>query len=550
VVLQFPPDARPADAPSRAASRLTGAAAAGPSGRRVALLGFGVAALAAGVRIWTLAELEAADPLALVPILDEAVYLREARRLGEGLGPTTPSLVALLWPWTLAALGAVTQHAAALVDVAIGSLVAALAAAGAARLAGSLAAGVVAGAVCALSGALVFQDATAQIEPLLGLLALSTALALAAAARAPTWTRLTVAGLLAGVAILGRGTNAALLVGVLPALRGAAAGARASRVAVFVAAAAVPILVFDAAVGAVPSSPGVNVWLGNNGWSRDTLSFGTDEIAMDPDGEARDIVAVAEAAERRKLSTAEVNAWWLGRAAREVAAEPGAAAAHLARKTALLFYAPDMGGNRDVDAEREFATWLRVAPVSAAWILVLGAAGWVVARRTSCGLGAFALATSGGLATLVVVFPLTRYRMPFVPAAAVLAGVGVAAVIARRVDRRRLVAGAATVVVLGAMVVVAGAIRPARRPEAWTNLGQAAIDTGVGDADAFLRRAVADDPTYPWPSLLLGERALARGDAAEALRRFDAAIAAAGASPRWAGAARRAAEGRARALHR
>ena len=526
-----------------------GAPAGTPTPSRVVLLGAVCAVLAGAVRLWTLRDLEAADPLFRVTILDEAVYVREALRIHEGRPATSASLVSMLWPWLLALFGAVTRHAASLVNVGLGSAIAGIAAAGAARLGGSLAAGAVAGGICALSGALVFQDATAQIETLLALSVLASVLASAAAARSPTWMRLALAGAAAGIAILGRGTHAGLLLGTIPALRGAGPRTGALRALVLAIAAAAPIVAFDQAVGAVPTSAGVNVWLGNNLWSRTTRSFGTGEIAMDPDGEARDVVRVATEAEGgRPLSTAEINAWWMRRAWREMSADWGAAFGHFAAKAALVFYVPDMGGNHDADVERQFAAWLRVAPVSVAWILVLGAAGWVVARRGAPGVDAAALAVVGGIAALIVVFPLTRYRMPLVPAAAVLVGVGVAAVVARRVDRGPRIAAGIVVVSLAAVAVVASSLRPAAKPEAWTNLGLAAMDTGVGDPDAYLVRALAEDPSYPIPALILGNRALERGDAREAIRRFDAAAAAAGGRPRWAGIVRDAELGRAKAL--
>src|SRR6185436_10692099 len=119
-----------------------------------------------------------------------------------------------------------------------------------------------------------------------------------------------------------------------PALRGEGARVGVLRATAVVLAAAAPVVLFDRAVGAIPTSAGVNVWLGNNAWSRQTLALGTDEIAMDPDGEARDIVRVAEKAEGHPLSKAEMNEWWARRALREMGDDVGAAALHFAKKTA------------------------------------------------------------------------------------------------------------------------------------------------------------------------------------------------------------------------
>ena len=70
-----------------------GAPAGTPTPSRVVLLGAVCAVLAGAVRLWTLRDLEAADPLFRVTILDEAVYVREALRIHEGRPATSASLV-------------------------------------------------------------------------------------------------------------------------------------------------------------------------------------------------------------------------------------------------------------------------------------------------------------------------------------------------------------------------------------------------------------------------------------------------------------------------
>jgi tetratricopeptide (TPR) repeat protein len=520
----------------------------GPPAARVAVLAAVVGAVAVAVRLWTLRDMEAANPLFRVTILDEAVYLREAGRIRDGLAPTTPSLVSLFWPWVLALAGAVERHGASLLNVGFGSATAVLACVGASRAAQSLLAGGVAGGIVALSGALVFQDCTAQIEPLLGLLVLAAVLALVAAARSPTHARIALAGLLVGVAGLGRGTNLALLLGLVPLLRGVPLRTAALRAVVAVAAAAVPIVAFDRAVGALPTSGGVNVWLGNNAWSRETRSFGTAEFPMDPDGEAQGVASIAEAAEGRKLSAAEINAWWARRALREIAAQPAHAIAHAGTKALLVVYPEDTGGNHDATAEREFSAYLRVVPVSFAWILVAGAAGWVAARRAIPGWSAAGLASVGFVATLVLIFPLTRYRVPLTPVAAVLAGVGVAALARRRVSAAEATQAGAVAALLAVASWAGLKVRPPTRPESWTNLGIASMESGVGDPAEWLRRAHAESPDFPLSAALLGVLSLQRNDPQQALTWFDRALDVARKDRMWDRVGRDAGVGKVRAL--
>lgn len=533
---------------------MTGDPRPAPRVAHVAILAAVVGAVAVAARLAVLADMERANPLFRVTVLDEAVYLREALRIRDGGSADAPSLVSLLWPWLLATFGATTRHSASLVNVTLGTATAVLAAAGAARLARSLVAGAVAGSVCALSGALVFQDTTAQIEPLLGLLVLATVLAQAAAARAPSPGRLALAGALLGAAVLGRGTNAALVLGLAPALFAPSArvGRRArdaaARALVVALAAAAPIVTFHAAVGAVPTSPGINVWLGNNPWSWTTRSFGTAELRLDPDAEAVEVRAIPESAEGRPLSVGDVNVWWLRRTAEACAASPGEALSHVGVKAALVFSPDDMGGNHDAVAERDFSALLGLVPVSGAWILVFAAAGFVVARPSVRGIDAPGLAALGFCAALVVVFPLTRYRSPVLPACAVLVGAGAAALRPGGSSRTRQAAGAAVAAGLAAVSMLADTLRPPQRAESWANLGAAAVQSGVGDGEAWLRRAAAEAADFPPPLVFLGYVRLDAGDPRGALDWFTQAAEVAGDHARWNGLHRDAVVGAARAL--
>ncbi|MCE9636921.1 MAG: tetratricopeptide repeat protein [Planctomycetes bacterium] len=528
-------------------------------GVRAVLLAAVLAAVAMSVRLQTLHGMNDANPLFRVTVLDEAVYLREAARFRSG-GGWTSSLVSLFWPWILSVLGAVDRNSAALVNVVIGSMTTVLATVGAAKLTRSLVAGAVAGLICALSGAMVFQDVTVQIEPVIAFSVLASALALAAAARRPTAVRLAIAGAAVGVATLARGTNVALVLGALPALgagvpAGPCAGgasrvvaSRWIRAAILFVGVAAPVALFDRAVGALPTSGGVNVWLGNNEWSRDTLSFGTDEFPMDPDAEAAAVARIAAASEGRDLTPPEINSWWVRRAAREIASHPGASIVHFATKLILVVYPDDMGGNHDAVLESEFAAPLRVLPVTFAWVLVVGAAGFVLTRKVVPGATAMGLAAAGVVGALVIVFPLTRYVAPLVPTAAVLAGAGASVLLRADRDRRTAAAAGVTVAALVTASFAGSLMRPSNRAEALMNLGVAAMNTGVGDSDRFFRRSAEADATYAPPLVMLGARAFDSGKFDEALARFDSAVAIAWENPKFVAAARDALLGRCRSL--
>ncbi len=500
------------------------ATAPGRAGLRGTILcALAAAAASAAVRISLLADMRAANPLYRAPLLDEAGYLAAAR------GEAQPTLLSGIWPALLRTAGATTLDRAQNLNVGIGAVTAAVTTVAATRLTGSLAAGAVAGGLVAASGVSAFLDTTAQIEPLAALAVTLAVAGIIAAARSATLLRIAAAAAVIGLATAVRGTQAALLAGLAPVVfrradeEPGAAPPRLHRCTAAVAGFALALGVVHATVGAVPSSAGVNVWLGNNAWSRRTASFGTDLFAMDPVTEERESLRIAASA-GASPGVAGANAWWTARALREMADAPAEAAAHLAKKAVLAFSADEIGGIHDVYAERGFSPWTRsLLPVSAWIFLALGAAGFVVARNRFRSIAPAALACAGFLAATVVIFPLGRYRAPVVPAAAIL---GAAGLIARRdhvPSRREKIIAVLAFAAVAAAAAGSLVIRPRTRPEAWTNLAVASRAADAAEAERLAALAVAEDPSYAPARVLLGDLLLSRRMSAEALPHFEAA---------------------------
>jgi hypothetical protein len=428
-----------------------------------------VAAAALSIRLATLSAMAASPPLFAEPILDEQVYLGEAARFADGIPPSDAGrLLSRAWPLVLRLAGVSDEHGAALVNLSLGSLTAGLAAYLAARLGGTTA-GLVTGALVAGWGTLVFYDVTTQMDPLLALCATAAILAMAAAARRPRPRRLLVAGLLVAAATACRATSVVLLAGMASTLR----TSPVRRGLVLLAGLAAGIGVYGIAAGTMPVGGAVNLWLGNNAWSRATRSFGTDEFWMHPVDQAGAVRRIAEQAAGHRLDVTGVNAYWARRTWNELRSAPLDAVEHLAVKTVLVLGHDEIGSVHDAVVERRFAPWTAVAPVSGAWLLVLGAAGWGLARRRFVSADATALAAAAFLASVVLVFPLGRYRAPILPAAAVLAGLGAGALrgCSRTDLRRAALAGGLTL----AVGLAAPLLRSSARPESWTNLGLASL---------------------------------------------------------------------------
>lgn len=520
-----------------------------PPWRPVLLAAAACAAVALVLRLWTLSAMEAANPLFAEPLLDEAAYLGLAK---EGW-PDQAWFQSPVFPALLRSFGITQRHDAAVLCAVLGSATAGLAVIGGAHQARSVAAGWIAGALAALAAGPVFLDVTVQTESLLALLTLLAVLAMTRAAALPSPCGIAAAGAAVGLAALARGNALGLLLGALPILlREGPEGGRAAlrttgRRAGALAAGLLLVLLPAAGVHAsrgggltpFPWTGGLNLWLGNCAWAQETRSFGTDQLPMDPVGEEIAARRLAEQDEGRPLTGTELSSWWSRRALREAADAPGALAGHLAVKAGLVLTADEIGGNHDAVAEAPFAPWTRWTPVSVWWILALGAGGWVLVRRGTPSADVLALAVVGHAATLVLTFPLSRYRMPVVPIAAVLAGAGLWIALRGRPDRRRLLLAGAAAAAVAAVAFLP--LRPHTRPEAWTNLGEAVRLHGRGDPAPWYERAVADSPLYGPPRERLGHLAL---DA----RRNDEALAHFLVAERWPAVRRSALVGRGRAL--
>jgi len=496
-----------------------------PPRLHVAALAVGCFALAAALRVSTLAAMEDANPLYAVALLDEAVYLD----LANGAGAGEPWFLAPLYPALLALLDVTTRHGAALVNVVLGSLTAALAAVGGAHQGRSLVGGGVAGGIVALAGAFVFLDTTVGTETLVALLTLAGVLGIARATALRSARALGLSGAALGLAALARANALAALIGALPMVverarsDGRVAGARAALLALGGAGAVLLCgAVWSASSGGsfspFPWAGGVNVFLANNAWARQNVVYGTDLIANNPLAQKDEAWRLAVEGAGRDLSASEVGDWWRGRAFDEVSAAPGAALTFLGRKALLAFTADEIGGNHDAIAEAPFAPWTRLVPVTTWWILALGAGGWWITRRKTPSADALALAAVGHLATLALLFPLARYRLPIVPVFAVLAGAGVGWIVRREASRRVLLGAAGCVACVTVLAWLP--LREPTRYEAWLNLGEAVLAAGEGDPIPWYQKAVAEKPDLAPAHERLGYFAIEAGDNEAALRHY------------------------------
>jgi tetratricopeptide (TPR) repeat protein len=393
------------------------------------------AAAALVLRLIVVAQLHDHPLLQPKGVLDDAEYFRLARRAAEGdwlLGPRAYH-ISPLYIYFLAIVfrvsGAVALHAQ-VVQAVLGAASVVLIGRCAGRQSGARAAALAA-ALAAVTGVLVFNEALllqSAIDPFLAALALER---LSSALSRPSGARFVQAGLAFGILGLNR-PNALLALAAVAAVALLTARSRraAGHAVVLVlggALAVAPVAIRNRVVAgewiAVSTHGGLNFNIGNNPHA-DGGYGAPPGVTPSIEGQTADMRRVAEAAAGRALSDSEVSAHYYRESWRWIRAEPGAAAALLARKLVLAFHSTELPLNY------AYAYWSRDEPtllrglVAGPWLLVpLGLAGLFVPspveRRARVVWGAFVPAYALAVA---VFFVASRYRLPLVVALCVTAG--------------------------------------------------------------------------------------------------------------------------------
>jgi 4-amino-4-deoxy-L-arabinose transferase-like glycosyltransferase len=244
-----------------------------------------------------------------------------------------------------------------------------------------------------------------------------------------------------------------------------------------------------------------------------------------------DVKRLAEEAVGRPLKGAEIDRYWLGRGVEFWLRQPGKALGLLLRKTFLWFAGHEASNDRDLYAVKRYSfinylffnTKLLKFPFGV--VLPLALAGvwlWRGRWRRLLPLYLFAGAYS---VSFIVFFVCSRYRMPLVPIATILAAIGLKVLlgsVSRRERTPAVIVGLAAFLLLNANL--AGAGRQVGRDQ---NLIAAAVGLhGQGrDAEALaeVRKALKLDSARSALSL---EAALLSnlGDAAGAERAARAAV--------------------------
>lgn len=274
---------------------------------------------------------------------------------------------------------------------------------------------------------------------------------------------------------------------------------------------------------------GPNLYIGNNPRADGTymsLRFGRGA----PEFERQDARALAEEAERRRLTDAEVSSYWTGQALGFIRSEPRAWLRLLGRKAALLVNRTEMLDTESQETHEEWSTPLRLAarvghfgvlvPFAVLGVVVT----WPVRRRLRV---LYALVCVYA-ASVVMFYVFARYRYPLAPFLMLFAAAGVAQLPKYRARARPAHVGALAVVLAVITVFVNRPMLSADLMRAITehNLGAALQEAGrTEDAIARYRRAVTIQPDYAPAYNNMGAALRARGDVGDAVASYERALA-------------------------
>jgi tetratricopeptide (TPR) repeat protein len=264
---------------------------------------------------------------------------------------------------------------------------------------------------------------------------------------------------------------------------------RAARVTAFAAGFAVVV-----ALVSVRNKVVADQWVFSSAGSGAVLYIGNNEnspmgdythmpfVRTNPKYEEIDFRHEADRRTGRSLTTAEASKYWQQQAIDYSLADPVLTMRRGLHKLALVAESYELGDNYSPKFHAEFSPL--GAPWFPWWTLVLSlSAGWMLSRRKGWVLGApVAIVAVTYIASLVIFFVRSRYRIPLVPCFVVLAAVELVALRQLWTDgHKRRVAVHGAVIALVAMISLGLGVPRASGEQLggwWANLGARHVEAG------------------------------------------------------------------------
>lgn len=385
------------------------------------------------LRFFNLLEIRDHDPFFRQPSVDPLFYHDWASTIAAGdwqgagvflQGPLYPYLLSLLYTLTGPNL-----YAARFVNCVVGSLVCLLVWRIARETFGRRTA-LVACAISALYSMFIFYEGSLLIANLLLPLSLLVVGCAVRAMQVPSKGRWLVLGVLIGAAALARPNMLlyaplALLMlfgmlrdGIPLSRKSAFAACLIAGVALAVAPATVRNYLVTGDPVLITASAGMNFYNGNNPDANGTHNVPRifDRSMADHPLEQNAIYkAYAEHQLERSLQASEVSSYWLGRGIDYAVDNPGDWLRLVGLKLRYFLNAQEVWNNRSYEVTKQFSWVLRLPLFGFGWVGPLAMLGLILTARHWRKLAPFYALVVVYLATSLIFFALSRYRIPAVP---------------------------------------------------------------------------------------------------------------------------------------
>lgn len=257
------------------------------------------------------------------------------------------------------------------------------------------------------------------------------------------------------------------------------------------------------------SQAGANFYIGNNPTNTTGAFEPLPFVRPSPSFEEADFRTKAEELSGRTLTPNEVSAFWFRRAVHHASQNPRFAVTVAFRKFTLVLSNLEIPDGWSMYFLRRFSPALRAAVFTFGWLIPLAVVGAVASFRDDRRVRFLVGFVAAYVASLIVFYVFSRYRVYVVPAVAVLAGLGVRWICDRLRcrDWRRAIAAAALAVCVGAFsfggASVFAGMQAADYVIDYAHLASLYEDRGeFMAAEALLREGLANRPNAA--SLLCG----------------------------------------------
>ena len=173
----------------------------------------------------------------------------------------------------------------------------------------------------------------------------------------------------------------------------------------------------------ISANAGITFAQGNNPWARGSIAI-IPGFSGEVTNQRHEETQIAESVTGRTLKPSEVNTFWFKWGLTFIQKKPWEYLKLLLYKGAILFNNHELGSNYLLDVDEEITPWLRLAFLPFGLIMawaVIGFARIFLERRAALALIA---AFMGIFLTAMIFYVNSRYRMPLVPPALIMAGGG------------------------------------------------------------------------------------------------------------------------------